>query len=310
MGYADDPSLRCLNQHPECDWQDSQGNSAQYDIFFFTLLSKAVSFLSKYLGSLGIWPNPKLVSEDESIMKRERKLYVIITTIAMVSTAALAHPPAGPEWGEDGDAGNSPGTAQTTMGIGSLGFISGSLGGTLSSGDHIDFEDMFLINIVNPMMFRATTDEMDGELPNAFALFNTQLWLFQPSGVPGNALGIVGNNDHPGTGSFQSLLTPIPDDGLPGVVAPGLYYIAITRFNNVPLSAGGEIFSFASTTEISGPDGPGGLMPFSLWSGDEGLFNGEYRIALRGAEFAEIPTPGTLPILVLGLLGIARRRRR
>lgn len=243
-------------------------------------------------------------------MKRERKLFVVILTIAIGSTVALAHPPTGPEWGEDGDAGNSPGTAQTTLGVGSLGFISGSLGGTINPGGHIDFEDMFLINIVDPMLFRATTDEMDGELPNAFALFNTQLWLFQPSGVPGDALGIVGNDDHPDTGSFQSLLIPIPDDGLPGVVAAGFYYIAITRFNNVPLSAGGEIFSLLTPTEISGPDGPGGLLPFSAWSGDEGLFSGEYRIALRGVEFAEIPTPGVLPILALGALGITRRRHR
>ena len=93
-------------------------------------------------------------------MKRVRTLFVVIVTMAIGSTVALAHPP-GPEWKENGDAGSNPTTAQITIGPGALGFISGNLGGPLSSGGHIDFEDMFLINIVNPKLFRATTDEMD-----------------------------------------------------------------------------------------------------------------------------------------------------
>ena len=242
-------------------------------------------------------------------MKRVRTLFVVIVTLAIGSTVALAHPP-GPEWNENGDAGSNPGSAQITIGSGTLGFISGSLGGTLSSGGLIDFEDMFLINIVDPKLFRATTDAMDGELGGAFAMFNTQLWLFQPGLMADEAFGILGNDDHPDTGTSQSLLTPIPDDGLPGVVAAGLYYIVITRFNNVPLSNGGEIFDLATPTEISGPDGPGGMLPFSAWSGDEGFFMGDYKIALRGVEFAKIPAPGVLSIFALGALGFGRRRRR
>lgn len=242
-------------------------------------------------------------------MKRVRTLFAVVATTAFVSTVAMANPPLGPEWGEDGDAGSGPGSAQATLGIGPLGFISGNLGGTISSGFPIDFEDMFLINIVDPLAFRATTDEDDGMLAGAFAEFNTQLWLFQPGGLPGEAFGFLGNNNHPDTGSFQSLLTPIPDDGQPPLVAPGLYYIAITRFNNVPLSAGGEIFNLALPTEISGPDGAGGLQAFSGWSGDDGMFNGNYRIALAGAEFADIPAPGALTLLVVAGLVSSRRRR-
>ena len=249
-------------------------------------------------------------------MKLVRTLFVVVATTAICSSAAMAHPP-GPEWNENPDAGSNPTTAQITIGPGTLGFINGNLGGPLSSGGHIDFEDMFLINIVNPKLFRATTDEMDGELGGAFATFNTQLWLFQPGLMADEAFGIVGNNDHPGTGSFQSLLTPIPDDGLPGVVAAGLYYIAITRFNNVPQSDDPDdpavpldIFTLAMTTEISGPDGPGGKFSFFEWSGDDGLFMGDYRIALRGVEFAKVPAPGVLSILALGALGFGRRRRR
>lgn len=246
-------------------------------------------------------------------MKQVRTLFAVVATIAFVTTVATANPPLGPEWGEGGDAGSTPGSAQITIGSGPLGFISGSLGGTINSGGIIDFEDMFLINIVDPLAFRATTDEDDfgepGGLAGAFAEFNTQLWLFQPGGLPGEAFGFLGNNNHPGTGSFQSLLTPIPDDGQPPLVAPGLYYIAITRFNNVPLSAGGEIFNLGLPTEISGPDGPGGLQAFSGWSGDDGMFNGNYRIALAGVEFADIPAPGALTLLVFAGLVSSRRRR-
>ncbi|MCH8823934.1 MAG: hypothetical protein IH984_10540 [Planctomycetes bacterium] len=243
-------------------------------------------------------------------MKRVRTLFVVIVTMAIGSTVALAHPPAGPKWEEMMDAGNLPAFAQPTMGMGTLSFINGNLGGTISSGELIDFEDMFIINIVDPAMFRATTDEMDGELGNAFATFDTMLWLFQPGVMADDAFGIVGNNDHPNTGSLQSLLTPITDDGHAGVVTPGLYYLAITRFNNVPQSAGLNIFDLDTRTEISGPDGFGGLGAIDGWSGDGELFVGDYRISLRGVEFSDIPAPGTICLLGLAVLGNRKRRRR
>ncbi len=174
---------------------------------------------------------------------------------------------------------------------------------------------MFLINIVDPMNFRATTDPMDPELAMAFANFNTQLWLFQPTADPPDAfaLGFLGNDDHPDVpGSNLSLLIPVPTDGSPPLVDPGLYYIAISRYNNDPFSDPGEqiIFLQATPQEISGPDGPGGMMPISGWTGDQGKFDGAYRIALRGVEFAEIPAPGALSLLALASFTMRRRRRR
>ena len=237
-------------------------------------------------------------------------LFVVVATTAIVSTVALAHPPAGPRWQEMMDAGSLPGFAQNTLGMGTLAFINGNLGGTISSGGILDFEDMYLINIVDPAMFRATTDEMDGELNEAFATFDTMLWLFQPTGVPGDALGILGNNDHPDTGSFQSLLIPIPTDDSPPLVLPGLYYLAITRFNNVPQSGGLNIFELDSPTEISGPDGLGGGGAVDGWFHDAEMFVGDYTIALRGVEFSDIPAPGTICLLGLAALGNRKRRRR
>ena len=233
-------------------------------------------------------------------------------TLLLALTASATA--SGPKWTEMGDAGSLPAGAQTTMGVGPLSFINGGLGMSMLFGD-IDFEDMFLINIVDPMNFRATTDPMDPELAMAFANFNTQLWLFQPTADPPDAfaLGFLGNDDHPDVpGSHHSLLIPVPTDGSPSLVAAGLYYIAISRYNNDPDSDGGEIFFQATPQEISGPDGPGGMLmsPITGWTGDEGIFDGAYRIALRGAEFAEVPAPGALSLLVVASLIMRRRRRR
>lgn len=236
--------------------------------------------------------------------------FVGVVAITLTATATAS----GPKWEEMGDAGSLPGGAQITMGIGTLGFINGGLGMSALFGGMVDFEDMFLINIVDPMNFRATTDPLDGKLGMAFADFNTQLWLFQPTADPLDALGIVGNDDHPVTLSQFSLLLPEPTDGFMGggVVDPGLYYLAITRFGNDPVSAGGEIFAFdpLDPFEISGPDGRGGMMPITGWTGDKGMFEGDYRIALQGVEFAEVPAPGALSLLVLASLTMRRRRRR
>ncbi|MHC5022968.1 MAG: hypothetical protein ACYTGG_03515, partial [Planctomycetota bacterium] len=74
---------------------------------------------------------------------------------------------------------------------------------------------------------------------------------------------------------------------------PGLYYVAITTSAREPVSAGGPIFFFASSTEISGPDGPGGDQPIIGWQdvpipeGAEGPdVPGLYTIALNGTEFS------------------------
>ncbi len=227
---------------------------------------------------------------------------VVAITLTATVTAS------GPKWTELGDAGSTPGGAQTPAGIGSLAFINGSLG-SVSLAGAFDFEDMFMINIVDPFNFRATTEPNDPELVDAFANFNSQLWLFQPA-APGdllNALGYLGNDDHPDVAqSVRSLLIPMTSDGFPDLVDPGIYFIAITRFNNDPVSAIGEIFDQVSLTEISGPDGDGGAFPITGWTGDKDGFDGGYRIALQGVEF--VPAPGT--IILFGLAALRRRRRR
>lgn len=233
--------------------------------------------------------------------------------MALAATAMAS----GPEWGEDDDAPDLP-PGQGTFGLGTLGFISGNMGMSSLFGE-IDIVDMYLINIVDPMNFRATTDPQD-EIGKgmAFAQFDTQLWLFQPDPAnPLEALGIVGNDDHFELGGQFSLLLPDPTDGFKdgGVVEPGLYYIAITRSNHDPFSEDKarkelDIFFQKELTEISGPDGPGELFPIIGWAGDPGgAFEGNYRIALRGVEFSDVPAPGALSLFIIAAFGARRRRR-
>ena len=217
--------------------------------------------------------------------------FVGVAAITLTATAS------GPKWTEgNDDAGSLPAGSQATVGNGMLSSINGNISATAQPGG-MDFEDMFLINIVEPMKFRATTDPKDPELANGTANFDSQIWLFRPV-TPGdtiNALGFLGNDDHPDVPkSLLSLLIPVPTDGSPALTESGLYYIAITRSNNDPDSGDGEIFDQVFPFEISGPDGPGGIMmsPITGWTGDAGIFNGTYRIVLRGAEFAQPPCPG------------------
>lgn len=236
-----------------------------------------------------------------------------VVAITLTATAMAS----GPKWSElgdgGGDAGDLPFGAQVTMGPGSLTMINGNLGMAQPfPGDIIDTVDMFLINIVTPADFRVTTDPEDGELGDANAQFDTQLWLFRPTGTSEAALGVMGNDDHFELGGKFSLLLPETTDGVgDGVVdQPGLYYIAITRSNHDPFSDG-NIFNQVEDTEISGPDGPGGDFPLESWAGDMGgAFDGEYHFALRGVEHAVLPAPGALGLFMIAAVSAWRRRRR
>ena len=196
----------------------------------------------------------------------------------------------GQVWNEGPDAGSLPGTAQVVVGVGTLTDIFG----TTSPNDLVD---LYLIRIIDPVGFLAHTDPSGG----GTASFDTQLWLFDASG-----LGILANDDKTGGTGFRSWLKLPADDGtmpvLPGV---GNYYIGITGWNNDALSSGGDIFFAATFSEVTGPDGPGAGSPLNGWSG--GGANGSYQIHLVGAEF--IPAPGAMALFGLGGLLAMRRRR-
>ncbi|MCC7314039.1 MAG: PEP-CTERM sorting domain-containing protein, partial [Planctomycetes bacterium] len=71
---------------------------------------------------------------------------------------------------------------------------------------------------------------------------------------------------------------------------------------------GGQIFNQASPFEISGPDGPGGLLPINNWSANGSSDIGLYDIQLECV--GAVPEPATCSIVLVGLgFALARGRR-
>jgi hypothetical protein len=203
---------------------------------------------------------------------------------------------AGPVWCEsiDGgaDAGPLPGSAQVPMGGGPLFKIDGKLAGASPAAP--DFEDMYLIYVVDPLGFVASTSPLDG----GGAEFDTQLWLFRvdPSDCT-SARGLLANDDIADGKSFSRILPLASDGSGAALLVPGFYYIAISGApGDDPLSANGLIFDQLDPTEISGPDGLGGGDPIIGWQGGAPPHVGLYTIAFaEGAvEFPNVCCPADL----------------
>jgi hypothetical protein len=215
---------------------------------------------------------------------------VLVAAGLSVGTTAL-----GQVWIEprDSDAGASVPSAQVPVGIGALTGIQGVLDGPLDSGPP-DYQDLFAINITDPVNFSATTVTLGGG-----ADVDTNLWLFNQA-----ELGRLGNRDF-GAGMF-SRLTPIADDGSFALSIPGIYYIGLSGGDsNRPTSGSLQIFNFVTSTELSGPDGPGGAGVHNGWTGAGE--SGVYFIELTGVSF--VPAPGAAALLGASLIAGLRRRR-
>lgn len=213
--------------------------------------------------------------------------------VVVCSGSALA----GPDWIENGDAGPLIGNAQRTLGSGQLNSISGSLSLGFGLGGGNDLEDMYLIQVLDPVNFSMTISGAD---------FDPQIFIFNVT-EPGEAFGLLGNLDS--TESDIPFLGPQSNDGTGAQISlPGVYAVAISGAGRLPVSLGGEIFDFRSPTEISGPDGPGGLNPHNGWIGDGEV--GSYTVEIEGGGFYDVPGPGGLPVLALMALAGGRRRRR
>ena len=202
---------------------------------------------------------------------------------AVLMAASLAR--AGPVT-EGGDAGDLPGVAHAT-GSGVVPSITGSIGSTTDA-------DMYALYLPSPAAFSATT-------VGTPTLGDTQLFLFNAAGY-----GVVANDDHSGGGT---LLSTIPVGSVTG--SAGLYYLAISRYDRDPRSAGGLIFPSSPFTGVHGPTGPGGGSPITLWGGTSQV--GGYTIRLTGAEGSAtvVPLPGALCLgaVLLGTTGLVRRFR-
>jgi hypothetical protein len=156
---------------------------------------------------------------------------------------------------------------------------------------------MYIIGIESPTAFR---------LELADPGFDAQLFIFNIT-LSGGALGLLANDNADGS-TTDPVLTPVATDGTNAVLdLAGDYLIGVSGRGRNPVSADGLIFDIQDPTEISGADGPGGLLRQTGWEGEGEV--GEYAVMLDGSVFPRIPTPGTLAALGLASLACAARRR-
>jgi hypothetical protein len=164
-----------------------------------------------------------------------------------------------------GDAGDLPETSQST-GSDAIPVIRGQL-------DASDV-DMYAIYIEDPATFSATT--VGG------ATFDTQLWLFDANGK-----GVVANDD---SGGLQSRI----DNTAGCITAPGVYYLAISRFpRNAAGCEGGGIWAGRTN---NCPDGDEATSRVASWFNSTSAA-GEYRIFLTGVRGATRGDPADCPPL-------------
>jgi len=223
-------------------------------------------------------------------MRQSMQINPLCAAFALLVCSGIAF--AGPIWCEPspGDAGSLPASANPTKGTGMNVVIKGELKGfnpfnARGVGVDGDFQDMFLIRIVDPVLFLASTSP---SFPSANATFDSQLFLFDFQGR-----GVLGNLDDANDMVGGSTLLANSDDGSGASVSqPGLYYLAISGAGSVPVGlVGSTIFQFDDQFEISGPDGalPGDDL-IGSWSGKGEI--GEYQIVVHGVSFAEAECPG------------------
>jgi hypothetical protein len=154
-----------------------------------------------------------------------------------------------------GDAGDLPGTHQTTGGTGALGAVLGD--NTTSDAD------MFEIEVCDLFAFSATT--------TGGTAWDTQLFLFSLDGR-----GITHNDDSP-SGGLQSTITY---SFVPG---PGRYLLAVSRYNRDPVDETGQLIWANTPFNVErAPDGPGAANPIAAWLGTTAA-GGAYQITLTGA---------------------------
>lgn len=205
---------------------------------------------------------------------------------------------AGPDWLEQGDAGSTIGSAQVParpLGAPALTSIAGSLSSAFIDPD---YEDLYLIRITDPGAFTIRPTSAD---------FNVVLYLFNIT-INGEGYGLLANDDENPTSNLPKL-TGASTDGTGVIITfPGDYVLAVTGFGRTPVSRTGAMFNFASNTEISGADGPGGLNPLSSWTGVGET--GHYSFAMEATDFPVTPAPGAGLALVAGVGAAFGRRRR
>ena len=221
----------------------------------------------------------------------------ILLTAGLATLALAPAALAGPDWIEIGDAGSGVGTAQVPIRVSGVTFLR-SISGNLASGyGASDYEDLYVIRV---------TDAAGFSIAPVAADFNPVLYLFNIT-VNNEALGLIANDDATEESNLPLLVQMSTDSTGVQVSTPGDYILAVTGLGRVPVSRTGPMFSFATPTEISGPDGPGGLNPLMGWTGEGET--GQYALMFEDIDYPDFPAPGAAAGMVMGTLFLARRRR-
>jgi hypothetical protein len=223
------------------------------------------------------------------------KLIVLLTVAAIVPACASLIVASG--------AGALPGDAEDLTGVYAT-EITGSIPDTT---DPLLGVNMFIIDISNPEDFSAIT------VGSPFGITDTVLALFDSGGF-----GVYLNDDISGANTLSCLpsvvANPCSSPQPPGIgpLTPGIYYLAISRSSNYPVSASGEIFSPVLSTDVVGPDPTmGGNGPITGWDG--GAFTSsdtdlvDYDILLTGVTAPE-PATWIATGAACALLAILRRK--
>lgn len=221
----------------------------------------------------------------------------VLLTAGLATLALAPAALAGPDWIEIGDAGSAVGSAQIPVRISGVTFLR-SISGSLASGyGASDYEDLYVIRV---------TDAAEFSIAPVSANFNPVLYLFNLT-VNSEALGLIANDDATAENDLPLLVQMSTDGTGVQVSAPGDYVLAVTGFGRVPVSRTGPMFNFATPTEISGPDGVGGLNPLMGWTGEGET--GDYALMFEDIDYPDFPAPGTAAGMVMGALFLGRRRR-
>ena len=189
-------------------------------------------------------------------VSRHLQLFLVVALLAL----APFHRAEAQVWNEQGDAGDLPGTAQTTIGNGGLTTINGQLANPSDV-------DMYCLNL----------DFVGASVVclQCVVIQGPDVWFFDAAGN-----GIAATTTCQ-SGCKQMILT----------VPTGTYYVAVSYDGMLPQSPNGPIWNFSNQPQRA-PDGPGAPGPVVAWAGSPSVQPlNPYQLQLQNFSYCASPVP-------------------